>query len=186
MNAIQTLTPRTCLSCNSTQTSRWHKNPLNKTQDACNNCYRRIMTEKGSSEGKSCFSCSSTKTAEWHKNPLNKTQDACSTCYRKIIAEKGSAEGKSCFSCNSTKTIQWLKNPLNKTQDACKKCYDKFSRKRKKEDVVEEASLLPNIEGKEIRAPKRHYPIRSQDQMLDVSDILDGVEIPNISTGEQE
>ncbi len=144
------------------------------------------MAEKGSAEGKTCFSCSSIRTPQWLKNPLNKTQDACNNCYRRIMTVKDSAEGKTCFSCNSTKTSQWRKNPLNKTQDACKQCHDKISRKRKRKDGVEEASLLPNRESKAIRALKRHYPIRSQDQVLDVSGILDPIEIPNTSTRVQE
>ncbi len=130
-----------------------------------------------------CFSCESSSTTRWHKNPLNKTQDACRQCFLEI---KGQAKEKTCFSCNSTKTSQWCKNPLNKTQDACKKCYQKISRKRKREDGLKEASLLPNRESEVIRAPKRHYPIRSQDQVLDVSGILDPIETPNTSTGAQE
>ncbi len=177
---------KSCFSCNSRKTSQWYKNPLNDTQDACQKCYQKIIAEKGSAEGKSCFSCNSTKTtSNWHKNPSNKTQDACNNCYRRIMAEKHSVEGKSCFSCNSTKTPQWYKNPLNKNQDACHKCYDKISRKRKREGGLEETSLLPNRESEVIRSPKRHYPIRSQDQVLDVSDILDPIEIPNISTRAQ-
>ncbi len=93
---------------------------------------------------------------------------------------------RTCLSCSSTKTSRWYKNPLNKTQDACKKCYQKISRKRKREEGLEEASLLPNRESEVIPVPKRHYPIRSQDQVLDVSGILDPIETPNTSTGAQE
>ena len=122
---LGTAEARYCSSCGTIETSRWHKDPQDKSKDRCNACYQRAKPQPHPLVGKTCSSCRSIETPQWYKNPLDKSKDYCQSCYRKAKAYQASLAGKTCSSCGTAETPQWCKDPQDKSKDHCLVCYRK-------------------------------------------------------------